>query len=300
MEMSKNRSKLIAAALATVCIAGSLTMVGCSSSGEETTGSADTPINVITREDGSGTRGAFTELLDIESEDGGDLITSSAVTSNSTAVVLTNVAGDPNSIGYISLGSLNDTVKAVTVDGVEATAENVTNGSYTLARPFNIVPSASASSNEAATDFQTFIMSAEGQAIIAEEGYVAIDSDAPSYTASGVTGTVVCAGSSSVSPVMEALADAYEALNPDVTIEVQTSDSSTGIQMAIEGTCDFGMASREISDSEAEQGATAIVIAQDGIAVIVNPENSVSALTSEQIAQIFIGEITDWSEIGTA
>ncbi len=302
MELTKNRSKFVALALAGACLAGSLAMAGCSSSSDSSDDgdtAASGTINVITREDGSGTRGAFAELLEIEDEDGGDLIKADAAVSNSTAVVLTTVAGDSGSIGYISLGSLDDTVKAVTVDGVEATADNVKAGTYTLARPFNVVASSTFDSNPAAQDFLNYILSAEGQAIISEEGYIAIDDEAESYTAptEALSGTVMCAGSSSVTPVMEALAEAYEALNPGVDVQVNQSDSSTGVQSAIEGSCDLGMASRELKDSETSQGVEATVIAQDGIAVIVNLENSITGLTSEQIAQIYTGEVTDWSEV---
>ncbi len=296
----RTRSKIMAIALAGACIVGSMAITACSSSGDESADDSANAsaisgsINVITREDGSGTRSAFAELIDIEADDGGDLITANAAVSNSTAVVLTNVANDSGSIGYISLGSLDDSVKAISVDGVEASAENVSNGSYSLARPFNVVSGGDLS--ELAQDFLNFILSSDGQSIIEEEGYIAV-ADGDAYSASGLSGTVVVAGSSSVTPVMEVLAEEYEALNPDVDIQVQQSDSSTGVQSVIEGSCDLGMASRELSDSEIEQGVSSTVIAQDGIAVIVNLENSISNLTTEQIAGIYTGEITDWSEI---
>ena len=206
--------------------------------------------------------------------------------------MMTSVAGDPNGIGYISLGSLNDTVKAVEVDGVEATAENVKSGTYKVARPFNIVTKDGLS--DVAQDFIDFILSADGQAIVEEEGYIAVEDGAAAYVGSGVSGKIVVAGSSSVTPVMEKLAEAYQAINSGVTIEVQQSDSTTGVNMATEGTCDIGMASRELKDSES--AVTGTVIAQDGIAVIVNKDSSIKGLTSDQIKSIYTGEITTWEE----
>ena len=224
-----------------------------------------------------------------------DQTTSSAAITNSTAVMMTTVAGDDNAIGYISLGSLDDTVKAVKVDGAEATAENIENGSYKVARPFNVVTTGELSAP--AQDFMNYIMSDEGQQIVSDEGYIPVETTG-AFEPSGATGRVVVAGSSSVTPVMEKLAEAYQAVNPDVEIEVNQSDSTTGVTSAIEGACDLGMASRDLKDSETSQGAQATVIATDGIAIIVNNNNSVEDLTSDQIRQIFIGEVTNWSEIG--
>ena len=209
--------------------------------------------------------------------------------------MMTTVAGDPNSIGYISLGSLNDTVKAVEIDGVAPSADGVKDGSYKVARPFNVV--AGQNLSDVAQDFLNFIMSSDGQAVVSEENYVSVADDAQPYVASGKSGKVVVAGSSSVTPVMEKLAEAYQALNPDVNIEVQQSDSSTGVQSAIDGTCDLGMASRELKDSETSQGVKPVVIAMDGIAVVVNNDSAVNGLTSEQVKGIFTGEITDWSDV---
>lgn len=255
-------------------------------------------INVCSREDGSGTRGAFVELFGIQEEVDGekvDMTTLDAIITNSTSVMMTTVQGDENAIGYISLGSLNDTVKAVKIDGTEATAENVVNGTYKVSRPFNIVLGEETS--ETAQDFIDYIMSAEGQQIIEEEGYIKVDNEAPEYEGSDVTGKVVVAGSSSVSPVMEKLKEAYEAVNADVSIEVQTSDSTTGVNSAAEGICDIGMASRELKDEEAQTGVTAQAIAKDGIAVIVNPSNEIEDLTSEQVKAVFTGETTEWEEL---
>lgn len=213
--------------------------------------------------------------------------------SNSTSVVMSTVAGNANAIGYISLGSLNDSVKAVKVDGVEATVDNIKSGSYKVSRPFNIATKDDLS--DLAKDFINFILSTDGQAIVAED-YIALDA-ADSYTPSGLTGKITLAGSTSVSPLMEQLAAAYKELNPDVTIEIQQSGSSAGIQSAIEGVCDIGMASREIKEDEINAGLTPTVIALDGIAVIVNNDNEVSDLTSEQIKNIYTGEVTSWSDV---
>ncbi|MDR2197451.1 MAG: substrate-binding domain-containing protein [Coriobacteriales bacterium] len=259
-------------------------------------------LNVISREDGSGTRSAFVELFEVQAEgaDGKkvDATTSAAVVTNSTSVMMTTVAGDANSIGYISLGSLNDTVRALPIDGVEATAANVKSNTYRVSRPFNIVTSNSAGLSPEAQDFIAFILSAEGQAVVAENNYIAIADSAAAYKpADGLSGKVVVAGSSSVSPVMEKLGEAYAALQPDVTIEVQTSDSGTGITSTIEGVCDIGMSSRELKDSESSQDITATTIAIDGIAVIVNNDNPLSGLTTEQVQKIYLGEITTWDEL---
>ena len=255
---------------------------------------AEGTITVMSREDGSGTRGAFVELTGVEQDDV-DMTTVDAVITNSTAVMLTSVAGDPAAIGYVSMGSLNETVKAVSVDGNAATVEGVKDGSYTLARPFVVTTFGEV--GEIAQDFLNYIMSAEGQAIINEEGYIAINDAAEAYTAAGVSGEITVGGSSSVTPVMEKLAEAYMALNPDVTVIVQQSDSTTGVTGTIEGTVDLGMASRALKAEEEEQGVVGTTIAMDGIAVIVNLENDTENLTTEQIMNIYTGAITDWSEL---
>lgn len=256
-------------------------------------------ITVVSREEGSGTRSAFIELFGVEQEDASgnkvDMTTVEANISNSTSVVMTTVGGNEYAIGYISLGSLNDTVKAVQIEGVDATVENIKNGSYAVSRPFNIATKEGLS--EVAADFVAYIMSAEGQAIVAENGYITVADDAAAYAGSAPAGNVVVAGSSSVTPVMEKLAEGYQAVNPNATIEVQQSDSSTGMNMAMEGTCDIGMASRALKDSELEAGLTPTVIAMDGIAVIVNNASPVSDLSVEQVRSIFTGEVTEWSEI---
>lgn len=260
---------------------------------------ASAPISVYSREDGSGTRGAFVELFGIEQKDANgdkvDMTTPTAAITNSTAVMMTSVAGDPNAIGYISLGSLDDTVKAVSIDGVAPTAAAVKDGSYAIARPFNIVTKGELAAP--AADFLAFIMSAEGQAVVSDNNYIAIDDAAAPFASNGAAGKVVVAGSSSVTPVMEKLAEAFQAANPQVTVEVQQSDSTTGVNMALDGTCDIGMASRELKDSETGAGATATAIALDGIAVIVAPSSSVSDLTSQQVCDIYTGAATSWADV---
>ena len=255
-------------------------------------------INVISREDGSGTRGAFIELFKIEEKNEAgekvDLTTDEAEITNSTAVMMTSVAGDKSSVGYISLGSLNDTVKALNIDGAEANVDNIKSGDYKVSRPFNIVTTGNES--ELASDYIKFILSEQGQKVVEENGYISKENNG-SYEASGLSGKLVVAGSSSVTPVMEKLKEAYSALNPDVTIEVQQSDSTTGVTNALDGICDIGMASRELKDSEIEKGAVGTVIALDGIAVIVNNENPTEELSSEQIKDIYTGNVTDWSEL---
>lgn len=255
-------------------------------------------ITVVSREDGSGTRGAFIELFGIQEEQDGekvDMTTMDASVTNSTSVMMTTVAGDENAIGYISLGSLNDTVKAVKIDGAEASAENVANDTYKVSRPFNIVTGEEIS--ETAQDFVNYIMSEEGQQIVEDNGYIKEDAEAEAYEGGEVSGKIVIAGSSSVTPVMEKLSEAYQALNKDVTIEVQQSDSTTGVNSTAEGICDIGMVSRELKDEEGELGLTAQVIARDGIAVIVNKDNDQEDLTTEQVKAIFTGETTEWEAL---
>ena len=259
---------------------------------------AEGDIVICSREDGSGTRGAFIELFGVEEKDADgnkiDNTTEAAKITNSTSVMMSTVEGDVNAIGYISLGSLNDSVTALKIDGAEATAENIVSGDYKVVRPFNIATTAEVS--DAAADFIAYILSTEGQAVVEENGYIAVEG-AEAFAGGDVEGKVVVAGSSSVTPVMEKLAEAYNTVNDKVEIEVQQSDSTTGMTSAIDGLCDIGMASRELKDSEIEAGLTGTVIAQDGIAVIVNNESGVTELTSEQIKAIYVGEITTWEEL---
>lgn len=277
-----------------------VSLAGCGSTGSSSsTGGFDTKsnISVITREDGSGTRSAFIELTGVQEEKDGtktDNTLSSAIVQSSTQAVLTGVAGDPTAIGYISLGSLNDTVKAAKIDGVEPTSETVKDGSYKISRPFNIAKKDNIS--EAAQNFIDYILSKEGQEIVNKDYVEAVDNAEPFAGAKG-NGKVKVGGSSSVSPVMEKLAEAYQKVNKDVTVEVNTSDSSTGMSQAAEGTVDIGMASRELKDSETAKGIKGTVIAKDGIAVIVNKSNTVEDIKLDQLKGIYTGSITTW-ELG--
>lgn len=281
-------------------VLGLSALTGCGSSSSDNTGSNDSgskslgAITVVSREDGSGTRGAFTELLGIAEGDA-DNTTDAAEITQSTSVMLTTVAGNDTAIGYVSLGSMNDTVKAVKVDGVDATVDNINSGKYKVARPFNIVTKGTVSST--AQDFIDFIMSDDGQKIIEDEGYIKVESKGAYEEKSGISGKVTLAGSTSVAPVMDKLADAYKKINSDVTIEIQQSGSSAGITSAIEGACDIGMASRELKDSESSQGLEPTVIAMDGIAVIVNKNNSIEDLSSDQIKSIYVGDVTEWADV---
>lgn len=290
------KKRLLGAVLVSVLV-GSL-LAGCAGSNSARGDGARNGINVLSREDGSGTRSAFIELFGIEQENADgrkmDLTTDGAQVTNSTAVMMTTVSQDVSAIGYISLGSLNDTVKAAKIDGSDATPENVKSGAYKVSRPFNIVTKEDLS--ETAQDFVDFIMSAEGQAVVEEEGYISVDG-AQAYAGSKPAGKVVVAGSSSVAPVMEKLSEAYMKINTDAEIEVQQSDSTTGINSADEGLCDIGMASRSLQDSEQELGLVSTVIATDGIAVIINKDNEVSDLTSDQVREIYTGEVTKWSDL---
>lgn len=294
--MKKSVSLLLAGLMLCGALAGCSSNEPAATTGEETQGEAagaSGAIHVVSREDGSGTRGAFVELTGVE-DDNGDNTTVEAEIANRTDAVLTTVAGNEAAIGYISLGSLNDTVKAVTVDGVEATVENVKSGDYTLSRPFNIATKGEPTG--VAADFINFIMSADGQAIVEEEGYIKVDDAAAAFTSDGSSGQIAVGGSSSVSPVMEKLKEAYEAINPNAQIELQTSDSTSGMTGAMDGTFAIGMASRELKDEEAAE-LTGTAIALDGIAVVVNPANTVENLTMDQIRSIYVGETTDWADV---
>ena len=259
---------------------------------------ADQDITVISREDGSGTRGAFIELTGVEEKNADgqkvDNTTEAAAIQSSTNGVMTAVANDETAIGYISLGSLNDTVKAVTVGGVEASAATVKDGSYVLSRPFNIVTNGEAT-DPVAVDFIAYCLSADGQAIATDNGY--IGNDGETFTSAQPEGKITVGGSSSVSPLMEKLIEAYKTVNPNAELELLTTDSTTGVSGALDGTYTIGMASRELKDSEVEGGAQATVLALDGIAVVVNPDNSTDDLTVDQIKGIYTGELTVWSDV---
>ena len=255
-------------------------------------------INVISREDGSGTRGAFIEIFGIEKKNAEgkkiDYTTEEAAITNSTAVMLSSVAGDKYAIGYVSLGSLNNSVKALQIDGAEASVENINNGSYKISRPFNIAVKDNLSA--VATDFVNYILSDEGQNVIAANKYIKVKTSG-SFQTKAPKGKVVVAGSSSVSPVMEKLIESYKKINPNATLELQTSDSTTGVTNAINGTCDIGMASRSLKSSEKEKGVNEVTIAIDGIAVIVNQENPTVGLTKAQVESIFTGKVEKWNKI---
>lgn len=272
-------------------------LAGCGA--DSGTGTGTDAISVLTREEGSGTRGAFIELLGIEEKNGDgkkvDKTIDTAETTNSTSVMITTVQGNKAAIGYISLGSLDKSkVKALKVDGAEAATDNVKSGEYKVSRPFNIATKGDATG--AASDFIKFILSADGQAVVEKNGYIS-EGNTGAYKASGQKGKITIGGSSSVTPVMEKLKEAYVKVNPDVTVDVQQNDSSSGMKGAIDGIYDIGMASRDVKDSEKEAGLNSIKIALDGIAVIVNKDNALDSITSEQIKNIYTGSLTKWSEI---
>ena len=281
--------------LAIICFVTLSALTACA--GDNAAFSANHDITVVSREDGSGTRGAFIELFGVEvkADDGSkqDMTTEEAVIADKTAIMMTNIAGDPYAIGYISLGSLNDTVKALQIGGVTASAANIKNGSYVIQRPFNIATKGAA--DGLAKDFIDFILSAEGQAVIGKD-YVAIDETAAAYAGNKPSGRIVVGGSSSVTPVMEKLKEAYVAINSGAEIEIQESDSSAGMTNTMNGTFNIGMASRALKDSELAE-LTEIVIAIDGIAVIVNKENPQNGLSVEQVKNIYIGAIGKWSDV---
>ncbi len=292
--------KSVSLLLAGLMLCGALAGCGSNDANTSNSGTDDSAstgmsgaITVISREDGSGTRSAFVELTGVE-DDNGDNTTAEAEIANKTDVVLTSVAGNESAIGYVSLGSLNDTVKAIQVDGVDATVENVKSGDYTLSRPFNIATKGEPTG--VAKDFINFILSADGQAIVEEEGYIKVNDAAEAFTTDGSEGQIAVGGSSSVSPVMEKLIEAYQAVNPKAKIELQTSDSTSGMTGAMDGTFAIGMASRELKDEEKAE-LTPTSIALDGIAVVVNPANSITGLTMDQIKSIYTGETTDWADV---
>lgn len=254
-------------------------------------------ITVISREDGSGTRGAFVELFEIEETIDNkkvDMTTDTADITNSTSVMMTSVSSNKNAIGYISLGSLNNSVKALKVDGEQVSAANIKDGKYKISRPFNIVTKSTLS--EAAQDFITYILSRDAGTVIENSGYISKDST-EIYEGLKPTGKIVISGSSSVTPVMEKLKEAYAKVNPNASIEIQQSDSTTGVNNVIEGVCEIGMASRELKTSEIGKGVTSTVIAYDGIAVIVNENNPLDNIESGQVKDIYSGEIVSWDEL---
>ena len=304
------KMKKLVAVLAVVGMTGVM-MAGCGSSSAAANTDSDAAsqdqasdwdssndISIVSREDGSGTRGAFIELFGIEEKQGDqkvDMTTEDAQITNNTSVMLTTVAKDDYAIGYVSLGSLDDSVKALKIDGAEATEENIKDGSYKVSRPFNIATKGDPT-NEVAKDFIDYILSKDGQQVISDNGYISND-DAADYAGTAPSGKCVVGGSSSVSPVMEILIEAYKKVNPNAEIELQTSDSTIGMTSTIEGSYDIGMASRELKDSETSEGLKATVIATDGIAVIVNNNNPADELSSEQVKEIYTGSYTTWDEV---
>ncbi len=306
------KMKKFIAVLATVSMVAAMA-AGCGSSSDDTSAEGDaatteegsesesgswdaaSAITVVSREEGSGTRGAFTELFGVVDEDDNDMTTLDAQVTNNTSVMMTTVSENEYAIGYISLGSLDESlVKAVKIDGADATAENIENGSYKVSRPFNVAMKKGAD-NAVATDFMSFIMSTEGQQVVSDEGYIPV-ADVQAYSGSAPEGSCVVGGSSSVSPLMEKLIEAYAAVNPNASIELQTSDSTTGMTSAIEGSYDIGMASRELKDEEAAE-LDGTVIATDGIAVIVNQANPTDDLSVDQVKSIYMGDVTTWDAI---
>lgn len=305
--MLKRKISVITAAALALSLAAcgsSASSASSAASGAEASGAAvsdfdtDQDITVVSREDGSGTRGAFIELTGVEEKNADgekvDNTTPAAAVQSSTNGVMTTVANDETAIGYISLGSLNDSVKAVTVDGVAPSSDTVQDGSYTLARPFNIITNGEPT-DAVAVDFITYCLSAEGQALATENGFVGGEGE--TFTSTQPSGKIVVGGSSSVTPLMEKLIEAYEAVNPNAVLELQSTDSTTGVSNAISGSYTIGMASRELKDSEIESGAQATVLAMDGIAVIVSNDNPIEDLSVEQIKSIYTGDLTVWSEV---
>ena len=294
------KHNVITASVLSAAMLASLAACGAAPASSAAAGAFDTAqdIAVFTREDGSGTRGAFIELTGVEQKNADgkkvDRTTEAAAVQSSTNGVMTAVANDAAAIGYISLGSLNETVKAVTVDGVKAGADTVKDGSYTLARPFNLVTNGDAT-DPVAVDFLAYCLSADGQALATDKGYIGSEGEA--FTSAQPAGKIVVGGSSSVAPLMEKLVEAYKTVNPNAEIEHLTTDSTTGVSGALDGSYTIGLASRELKDSETEAGAKATVLAMDGIAVVVNPENPVENLTVDQIQSIYVGEVTTWDEV---
>lgn len=283
-----------------LCMAGAVAGCGEKKTADNAAGdvSASKEITVVSREDGSGTRGAFIELFGIEEKDANgnkvDNTTDEAITSSSTEVMMTTVAGNDSAIGYTSLGALNSNVKALKVDGAEPTVDNVKSGTYKVSRPFNIATKENIS--EVTQDFINYILSSEGQKVVEDKGYIS-EGNAGEFKSNGSSGKVVVTGSSSVTPVMEKLAEAYQKINTNAVIEISQTDSSAGMTSVAEGSCDIGMASREIKDSELAKGIKGTKIALDGIAVIVNNANELTDITSEQVKSIFTGKTTNWSDV---
>lgn len=249
----------------------------------------------ISREMGSGTRGAFVDIFDVKEQVGKkkiDATSKKAEVTNSTGVMITTVANSKNAIGYISLGSLNDSIKAVKIDGVAPSVENINNKTYTVFRPFNLAIS---SDNELVNDFLDYTSSNQAKSIIQKAGYIALYDN--EFSSKKPSGKIVVAGSSSITPLMEKLKESYKSINPNATIEIQQSDSTTGINSAIEKIADIAMVSREFKDSELKNGLKTQVLALDGLAVIVNKANPIDSLSKDSVKKIFTGDITTWEKV---
>lgn len=283
--------------LAAGAVAVSLALSGCtvSASGSDSSRTAqNTAITVISREDGSGTRSAFTELFGIQ-KNGRDRTIPEGEVTNSTAVVMESVHQNPNAIGYISLGSLDPLSKVLAIDGVRPSIETVENHTYPITRSFLLLEKKN-SDNRLAADFEAYILSEEGQDVVEDDGYVPVKSSVD-YTPSHLSGSITVGGSSSVTPVMEKLAEAYQKINPKMEVSVLQTDSSTGASSTVQGAYDLGMSSRELSEEEKGQGLQAAVIARDGIVLIVNSKNPLSSLSKEQVEQIYTGKVHSWTEL---
>ncbi len=293
--MKKFLSLLLASAML-VSLTACSTDEGSTDEGSTDEGTTLSTITVITREDGSGTRGAFVEITGVDSGDG-DMTTLDAIVQDGTGKVMTAVAADPSAIGYISLGSLNDTVKAVAVDGVSPSTQAINDGSYKVARPFNLATKTGEELDPLTADFINYLFTQQAQSIVEAEGFIAVEATTQDYTSSQVEGTITVGGSTSVSPLMEVLVEDYKTLNPNATINIEALGSSAGMEGAMNGTFQLGMASRELKDSEKAE-LTPYVLAMDGIAVVVNNENPLENITMEQLMNVYIGEVSDYSELG--
>ena len=291
------------AALTAAALLSAAMLFGCSGGKDPETSGGDSAalsgqITVLSREEGSGTRGAFIELFGIEVKDADgnkvDQTVKTAEIVNSTSAMSTSVAGNKKAIGYVSLGALSKEVKALKIDGVAPSAAGVKDGSYKVSRPFHVATKGDATG--LAADFLAYVKSSDGQKVVEDKGYIS-EGAGDTYTASNQTGTLKISGSTSVYPVMEKLVEAYKVLNPDVDIKLQQSDSTTGLNDVKNGISDIGMASRDLKDSEKEAGLVPQVIALDGIAVIVNRSNPLDGLTAEQVQKIYTAAVTDWSEL---
>lgn len=268
-------------------------------------------IRPITREMGSGTRSAFVDIFDIKAHRGGkkiDAISQKAEVTNSTGVMILSVSNAKNAIGYISLGSLNERVKALKIDGVAPSVANVGNKSYKIVRPFNVAFKRD-SKNALIADFLRFTQSKNAVQIIQKAGYIALPSDNQNtlkgtktspqsdYKSQDLQGKLVIAGSSSITPLMEKLQEAYIALNPRAEVEILQSDSTMGINATSENIADIAMVSRELTKGEIARGLVVQVLAMDALVVIVNKNNALENLGADAIRQIFLGQITKWSEL---